>query len=100
MQNVITPDWPAPHTIQAYTTLRTIDIPGRNRSEWQKITSLLSLPTEPIWVEQTHSDIALPAIPENREQKADATFTEQLNHICLVFTADCLPILICQQDGK
>ncbi|TAK77506.1 MAG: peptidoglycan editing factor PgeF [Gammaproteobacteria bacterium] len=86
MRNFIQPEWPAPPQIKAYTSLR---------SGW----SDLSFPEEPIWVQQTHSTIVIEATPENKEKKADATFTPQANRVCVVVTADCLPVLICNQQA-
>jgi YfiH family protein len=100
--NYIQPNWPAPAHIKAYTTLRQ----GWQRrtdeersSESAQLRSLLSLPEEPLWVHQTHSAIALPAVLENKEQIADATYTAQPNRVCAVLTADCLPLLICNKQG-
>ena len=91
--NYIQPDWPAPPSIKAYTTLR---------SAWQGKESLgmsLPLPAEPIWIAQVHSILAVKAIPENNGKEADAVFTNELHRVCVVITADCLPILICDKQG-
>ncbi len=92
----IKPDWPAPTHIRAYSTLRSAGDVKANREQLKKI---LNLPTEPIWLKQTHSAIAIPALPENRDEIADASFTSHPKHICLVFTADCLPLLVCNRAG-
>jgi YfiH family protein len=57
------------------------------------------LPNEPIWLTQTHSTIAVEAIPEHAEQTADASYTDTVNRVCVVLTADCLPLLICNSRG-
>jgi len=98
MINVIEPNWPAPSNIKAYTTLRSIALDYLPPSR-QLLQSILDLPSEPFWLQQAHTNIALPAQPDNRDQTADATFTDQAQHICLIFTADCLPILLCNQAG-
>src|SRR5688572_1665332 len=114
--NVIKPNWPAPSHVKAYTTLRTGGVSiapyhafnlaehvGDDNSHVQTNRSLLkkhlALPNEPIWLEQTHSTIALPANSENRGKEADAAFTQQPQQICVVLTADCLPILLCDRKG-
>lgn len=107
----IIPDWPAPKNIKAYTTLRS-GWGGRrphhdtlrgfhtsDEEESQQLKNLLTLPDEPIWLTQTHSNIAIEALPENREKNADASFTHRVNHVCVVLTADCLPLLICDKNG-
>lgn len=112
----IKPNWPAPDHIQAYTTLRTGgtskepfdkfnlaqhvgDDPENVQTNRELLKTILKLPNEPIWLQQTHSTIALKASPENRDQEADASFTEEANQVCAVLTADCLPILLCDKPG-
>jgi YfiH family protein len=111
----IQPSWPAPKHIKSYTTLRS-GWGGRkphheeNRGNYsgnhpqyveesKRLETLLQLPDEPLWITQTHSTIVIEATPENREQNADASFTSQPNRICVVLTADCLPILITNKQG-
>jgi YfiH family protein len=94
--NFIKPDWPAPANIKAYTTVRSSWNGPKNDPA---LISLLQLPEEPIWVRQTHSHIALNALPENKHLEADATYTDQTNRVCAVLTADCLPVLVCNKQG-
>ncbi len=96
----IQPDWPAPREIKAYTTLRS-GWGGRrsHHEESQSLEKLLQLPDEPIWLKQVHGSLPIEALPENREKSADASFTEQKNRVCVVLTADCLPILLCHQKA-
>lgn len=101
--NFIKPNWPAPKQIKAYTTLRTswgdhaLD-PQSSASE-QALTSLLNLPARPFWIKQTHGTDVVETNQQNIGVEADASYTSQSNHICAVLTADCLPILICNQSG-
>lgn len=107
--NYLTPHWPAPASIKAYTTVRnswgtcTPHHEQTSSSETdqanQHLKTLLDLPDSPIWVKQTHSAIALEALPSNQSQVADATYTNKINHVCAVLTADCLPILVCNKQG-
>ncbi|MBV8803231.1 MAG: peptidoglycan editing factor PgeF [Gammaproteobacteria bacterium] len=98
----IQPTWPAPSSIKAYTSLRASGIsrPPENRLDRAQLVSYFNLPNEPIWLRQTHSDIVLPAIVENREKEADASYSDQPNQVCIIQTADCLPILLCHKEGK
>lgn len=87
----IQPNWPAPPQIRAYTTLRTAT---------PHPVGDLPLPSDPIWLDQhTHSATVVEATQENKKAIADASFTTQTNQVCAVLTADCLPILICNQQG-
>lgn len=116
MINVIKPIWPAPHQVKAYTTLRTGGVSpppydsfnlafhtGDEKTNVEKnrenLKKLLNLPSEPIWINQTHSTITRKAEPGNRDKEADAAYTDEKNCICIVLTADCLPILICNKQG-
>ncbi len=98
MNEFIRPNWPAPSNINAYTTLRT----GGNLAALEsraRLKNTLKLPSEPIWIKQTHSTIAIQALAENRDKEADASFTNQTNIVCAILTADCLPILLCNRKG-
>lgn len=108
--NFIQPDWPAPAHIKAYTSLRQSGVglpqfesspkaPKPGNLDRALLKTLLALPSDPIWVNQTHSTIALPAQPENDGKEADAVYSIESNRICAVLTADCLPVLICNKQG-
>jgi YfiH family protein len=113
----LTPDWPAPANIHAATTLRTggvscgvytslnpamhvgdgADLVKQNR---QLIKDLLGLPSEPVWLEQIHSNRAIQAVKTQLLQQADASYTAEPGIVCAVLTADCLPLLVCSADGS
>lgn len=106
----IQPQWDAPTHIRAFTTLKqshigipqaTIDMknPVAGNVDRQLLKQTLQLPSEPVWVTQIHSTTALNAIPDNREKRADATYSHQPNQVCAVLTADCLPVLLCNRQG-
>ena len=58
------------------------------------------LPSDPIWVNQTHSAICLDAYLIKSLVEADATYTSKSGVICGILTADCLPVFICKKDGS
>lgn len=110
------PNWPAPNNINAYTTLRTGgksqapydqfnlanhvgDEPSLVQKNRTILKNELKLPNDPIWIEQIHGITALKAIPENRHCEADASFTNEQDQVCVILTADCLPVLICNTEG-
>lgn len=112
----IQPKWPAPTKIKAYTTLRTggvsqspydefnlaehvSDTPEHVRTNREILKKNLKLPSDPIWIQQTHSTIVVEATPENINKVADASYTDKSNRICTILTADCLPILVCNRKG-
>ena len=93
----IKPNWPAPHNIKAYTS--TKHSWDGNQENISHLTSLLHLPNPPIWLAQIHSTDVVNAEPSSTRAIADASFTSEKNRICTALTADCLPILICNQPG-
>jgi copper oxidase (laccase) domain-containing protein len=111
------PDWPAPANIRAATTLRTGgvscgayaslnpamhvgDDAGSVKQNRQLIKEMLGLPGDPVWLDQIHSNRAVPAIATEALQQADASYTAEAGVVCAVMTADCLPLLICTADGS
>lgn len=110
----IKPQWPAPSHIKAFTTTR-LGWGGRKTfheknpdntqngenspEESRKLVALLDLPADPIWITQTHTPLVLEATEANKEKVADASYTHSPNCVCVVLTADCLPILICNKSG-
>lgn len=66
-----------------------------NRSNLSKKLHLLH---EPIWLKQTHSTHCIVA-EEDTNRTADAAITHQKNLALSIMTADCLPILLCNQSG-
>ena len=110
------PDWPASLNIHAATTLRTGGVStgayqslnlashvGDDHASVKRnrgiIKELLHLPSEPVWLNQIHSNVAIKAVPEFSFAKADASYTDQPGIVCAVMTADCLPLLVCSADG-
>lgn len=110
------PDWPAPASVRAACTLRTggvsqapfdsfnvadhvNDAPEHIAANRELLKKSLNLPNDPIWLNQTHSTIVVDACVENRHKEADAAFTKTTNQVCVVLTADCLPILLCNTKG-
>ncbi|MDG4948855.1 peptidoglycan editing factor PgeF [Actinobacillus equuli subsp. haemolyticus] len=113
----ITPNWNIPAHIRAFTTVRAggvSQVPfdsfnlgdhvGDNPADVQHNRRLLvekfGLPHLPLFLTQTHSTrvIRLPYDGDNLD--ADAVYTNQPNQVCLVMTADCLPVLFCSKDGQ
>ncbi len=60
----------------------------------------LNLPVSPFWLEQIHSNTIVEVSTDLILPKADASFTTQKNVVCVVMTADCLPVLLCSKNGE
>jgi len=81
-------DWPAPAGIIAGTTLKG---------------SEFALPAKPRFVKQVHGARAVRIGSPDFDQgapDADAVIADRPGDICVVRTADCLPILLCSLDGQ
>ncbi len=118
--NWIKPTWPAPLNVSALTTVReggvsvapydsfnfalhVEDDPKAVLANRALLKSQAHLPQEPLWLKQTHStrvvDVADFFNQENPIVDADASVAFQPNQVCVVLTADCLPILVCNKAG-
>lgn len=112
-----TPQWPAPKQVKCLISTRTeghsnapydslnmgdhveddFSCVQKNRAELQA-----HLPANPFWLKQTHSTIVLPydaSIAEAVVPEADASFAKDKYQPCVVMTADCLPVLFCNEQG-
>src|SRR5690606_35191550 len=54
---------------------------------------------EPHWLEQIHSNKVLNIATETDDPPADGAYTNHQNQVCVVLTADCLPLLLCNTAG-
>lgn len=119
MPEWITPDWPVPPQVKAAATLRTCgasegsfaslnlgahvgDDPAAVAENRRLLASALQLPAEPTWLNQVHGNTVVPAIAAERSAEppaADASFATGPGAICVVMTADCLPVLFCDRQG-
>lgn len=110
---MIKPDWPAPASVQAFTTTRK---GGFSQGPWSSLNlggncgddphhvemnrrALASLlPSGPRWLNQVHGT-GVVGWEQAGGQDADAVFSHQKGQVCAVLTADCLPVLFCNQAG-
>ena len=114
--NWISPDWPAPANIHALTTLRSGGVSEGNFARFNLaahvndaeehvlanrhlLKSALSLINEPKWLNQTHTTKIVCADQLQTLVEADASYTQEKQCVCVVLTADCLPILLCDAKG-
>ena len=113
--DILIPETPLPTNIKAFFTTRTggVSLPpyqtlnlsyrvgDSDDAVSENRQRLLShLPDEPMWIKQAHGKHALHADAVIRDSTiADATFTSTPNVVCVVQTADCLPILLYDTSG-
>jgi polyphenol oxidase len=123
----VTPDWPQlPHGIGSLSTTRAGGVSrspygdgcgngglnlgmhvGDDPADVQKNRVLLraALPAEPVWLTQVHGNSVIDADALNDAeqidpQEADAIVASMPGRVCIIQTADCLPVLFCSTDGK
>jgi polyphenol oxidase len=58
------------------------------------------LPSEPVWLEQVHGTVVANADMAGCLPQADACVARHRDAVCVVMTADCLPVLLCDQQGS
>src|SRR5512144_2454230 len=118
---LIVPDWPAPLLVRAVVTtrqlpgnslppydafnlgLRTGEDPAVARANRELLERAFGLPSPPRWLHQVHgNDVEIfdaAASAGDSEPQADAAVTHTPGVVLAILTADCLPILLCANDG-
>ena len=113
----IVPDWPAAAHVRACTTTRkggvsqapyasmnladhVGDDPLAVAQNRQRLQQRLELPGEPMWLQQVHGTTPVNAVESVAAPSADASWSQQAGVVCAVLTADCLPLLLCDQRGE
>ena len=109
--DLISPVWSCPSNIVAYTTTRlggasVGDFAGLNVGAHvgddlllvKANRSLIPHSDKITWLEQVHSNRVVP-LP-SADTTADAAYSASKSHFCAVMTADCVPILLCDESGQ
>jgi len=65
----------------------------------KSLKAALKLPSEPLWLEQVHGT-GVADSQSASECKADAAYTDKPGSVCVVMTADCLPVLLADVQGN
>ena len=110
----IVPDWPAPLKVRALITTRAggasrgayaglnlglnsgdeAEAVARNRASLRQW-----LPAEPLWLRQVHGTTVVEADSAEGSPEADAAIARRPRRGCAVLSADCLPLLLCNEAG-
>jgi len=59
-----------------------------------------SLPQPPLWLNQVHGSRVAVVGRDAPGIAADASLSRQAGGVCVVMTADCLPVLFCDREGS
>ena len=63
------------------------------------LLSHYNLPSKPVWINQTHSNLSVNADILSSIVYADASYSKKPGTVCGVLTADCLPIFVSNKEG-
>lgn len=108
--------WPAPRRVRAIVSTRG---GGRSVSPWNSLNlalhvgddaaavmgnrallvETLGIPAQPQWLEQVHGCAVVDAASDGIERRGDAAYTRDPGTVCAVLTADCLPVMLCDDAG-
>ncbi|TFW25591.1 peptidoglycan editing factor PgeF [Duganella callida] len=60
------------------------------------------LPDDPVWLSQVHGTqvVNVAEVGPQQVPEADASISTRAGKVCVIMTADCLPVLFCDRDGK
>lgn len=113
----ILPNWSAPNRVKAFSTTRlgghsqspfaalnlgmhVGDSPifvGENR---KVVIDELNLPSKPIWLNQEHTTHIQTDDECFGGKPCDGIYTRKKGQVCVVMTADCMPVLITNKSGS
>ena len=57
------------------------------------------MPSKPIWINQTHSNVSINADSISTIVNADASYSKKIGTVCGILTADCLPVFVSNKKG-
>ena len=111
------PDWPAPENVGSILTTRRGGVSGAGFDSFnlgdhvgddpaavmtnrQRVSNFLG--REPVWLNQVHGLRVVDldqTLVSNKPHDADSALTRRDEVACVVMTADCLPVLFCDDAG-
>ncbi|KQA25404.1 polyphenol oxidase [Vibrio metoecus] len=115
---MIFPNWNAPKQVKAFSSTRhggfftrllyqglnlgmhVGDDPALVLRNRQSLVEASTMPSSPIWLNQTHSTVVLNVdAPTEQVLDADGLITSTPKVVCSAMTADCLPVLMTNRTG-
>ena len=112
----LTPEWPVPAHVRVLSTLRgggassgayaslnlathVGDDPAMVDGNRRRLHDAARLPLEPLWLDQVHGTQVVVNHGLQATPQADAAVTIGPGHVCVVLTADCLPVVLVDRAG-
>ena len=113
---LIEPQWAAPASVHALSTTRSGghsqgpytgfnlgagcgDNPRHVAKNRWLLRTVAGLPSEPVWLRQIHGTRVVDAPSATTAPRADASISTEAGVICAILSADCLPVLLCDERG-
>lgn len=110
-------NWPAPAWIKAgttcigsgfsqapYASLNLAEHVGDNIEQVEQNRNLLQqelhLPAPPLWLKQVHDNTVIESDDWHPGIAADGCTTHKPGIVCAILTADCLPLLLCDEQSR
>ena len=110
------PDWPVPATVRSLATTRhggvsrgpftsfnladhVDDEPSAVTANRARLVKRLDGIDRLLWLSQVHGCDVIHANDWQPDAVADAAWSDRPGAVCVVQTADCLPVLFCDRDG-
>jgi polyphenol oxidase len=110
------PEWQAPPGVRALSTMRRggVSAPPRDSlnlgahvgddreavaANRRRLRDAAGLPAEPQWLDQVHGIDVADLDHEDCGPCADAAVSSRPGRVCVVLTADCLPVVLASSDG-
>ena len=110
------PDWPLPKKIKAFVSTRagqfnappydgfnTADHVGDDplvvKLNRERLKTCFSLVSEPQWLRQVHGAKVVHARGDGIVRTGDAVWSDQPGQLCVIHTADCLPVFFADKAG-
>lgn len=118
MNDFIIPDWPAPRNVRALVTTRnggvsvgsyaSFNLADHVEDDLQAVVAnrrllrqrVPELPADPLWLRQVHGVACVAAETSISGVEADASWSHTPGKVCAILTADCLPLLLCDETGS
>ncbi|MGH8373293.1 MAG: peptidoglycan editing factor PgeF [Gammaproteobacteria bacterium] len=112
----IRPDWPAPARVRSASTTRAGgvstgpysslnlgehvgDAHAAVQENRHRVGEALNLQQAPRWLRQVHRTNVARLDGSAVTEPADAAVTARAGEVCVIMTADCLPVLLCDKSG-
>jgi len=114
---ILVPDWPCPANVRSVITTReggvsrgpyasfnladhVGDDPVAVAQNRQRLQSATGLPQAPAWLKQVHGTRVVNVTDAAADTEADGSYAVGATGVCVVMTADCLPVLLADEAGS